>query len=109
MATLYQVSGSIFNLFDRVTVIDGRKCVYYGRRGHACDYFEQLGYFSTPRQTTADFVTAVTDPNQVQYRKGFESRASRTSEDRERAWKESSLYKDLLAEIDAYEAVVQND
>ncbi|CAO1631936.1 unnamed protein product [Parajaminaea phylloscopi] len=109
MATLYQVSESIFDLFDRVSVIDEGRCIYYGPRDRARSYFEELGYFSPARQTTADFVTAVTDPNQVQYREGFADRAPRTPADRERAWRESSLYKDLVVEIEAYKKAVESD
>lgn len=109
MATLYQVSESIFDLFDRVSVIDEGRCIYYGPRDQSRRYFEELGYHSPARQTTADFVTAVTDPNQVQFRSGFENKAPRTSVEREQAWKASSLYKALLEEVEAYEHAVRTD
>jgi ATP-binding cassette subfamily G (WHITE) protein 2 (SNQ2) len=107
MATLYQVSESIFDLFDRVSVIDQGRCIYYGPRDQARKYFNDLGYFSPPRQTTADFVTAVTDPDQVQYREGFEKSVPKTVEDRERAWFVSPLYNQLEEEIESYEASVK--
>ncbi|PWN28796.1 hypothetical protein BDZ90DRAFT_230805 [Jaminaea rosea] len=109
MATLYQVSESIYDLFDRVSVIDEGLCIYYGPRDQARRYFEELGYYSPPRQTTSDFVCAVTDPNQVIFREGFEKKAPRTAEERESAWKSSQLYKDLLAEVDQYETAVKNN
>lgn len=108
MATLYQVSESIYELFDRVAVMDHGRCIYYGPRDQARKYFTDLGYYSPPRQTTSDFVCAVTDPNQVQFREGFESRAPRTSEERERAWHESPLNKALHNEINEYETAVKN-
>lgn len=106
MATLYQVSESIFEYFDRVAVIDEGRCIYYGPRIQAREYFHTLGYFSPHRQTTSDFVTAVTDPDQVQYRDGFEKSTPKTAEEREQAWKKSSLYASLLKEIDEYDAKV---
>ncbi|CAO1616995.1 unnamed protein product [Jaminaea pallidilutea] len=109
IATLYQVSESIFELFDRISVIDEGRCIYYGPRDQARQYFADLGYYSPPRQTTADFVCAVTDPNQVLYRDDFEGQPPRTSEDRERVWKESKLYKELMEETSAYEETVKSD
>lgn len=106
MATLYQVSESIYEYFDRVAVIDEGRCIYYGPRAHARDYFVNLGYLSPHRQTTADFVTAVTDPDQVQFREGYEKSAPKTAEDRERVWKESSEYAALIKEIEEYDAKV---
>ncbi|CAO1631689.1 unnamed protein product [Sympodiomycopsis kandeliae] len=107
MATLYQVSESIYELFDRVAVVDEGRCIYYGPRDQARQYFHDLGYHSPARQTTADFVCAITDPDQVQVRDGFEARAPRTSEERERVWRESSLNKQLNQEISDYETAVK--
>lgn len=109
MATLYQVSESIYELFDRVAVMDQGRCIYYGPRDQARQYFIDLGYYSPPRQTTSDFVCAVTDPNQVQFREGYEAKAPRTSEERERAWLQSDLNAKLHEEIHDYETAVKND
>ncbi|EPQ27059.1 uncharacterized protein PFL1_05343 [Pseudozyma flocculosa PF-1] len=106
LATLYQVSESIYDLFDRVSVIDEGRCIYYGPRDAARRYFYDLGYDCPERQTTADFVTALTDPNQVQYRDGFRGRAPKTAEERERAWKQSDLYRQLVAEMDEYQGTL---
>lgn len=103
IATLYQVSESIFDLFDRIAVIDEGRCIYYGPRKLARSYFYELGYDTPDRQTTADFVTALTDTNQVVFRKGMEGRAPKTAADRERVWRESDLYRQLESEMDSYE------
>lgn len=103
IATLYQVSESIFDLFDRVAVIDQGRCIYYGPRKLARSYFYELGYDTPDRQTTADFVTALTDVNQVTFRPGMEAQAPRTAEDRERVWRQSDLYRQLEAEMESYE------
>lgn len=110
LATLYQVSESIFNYFDRIAVMDQGHCIYYGPREHVRQYFHDLGFFSPHRQTTSDFVTAITDPNQMQVRAGFESSAPKTVEARMAAWKQSPLYTSLIKEIDAYDnQVAQNE
>ncbi len=102
IATLYQVSESIYDLFDRVAVIDEGRCIYFGPRDQARQYFVDLGYLAPPRQTTADFVTAVTDPNQMQFREGCERSTPRSAEERERAWKESALHAKLVEEYEQY-------
>lgn len=106
MATLYQVSESIYNYFDRVAVVDDGRLIYYGPRDACKEYFHNLGFFAPHRQTTADFVTTVTDPDLVQFRDGFEKSAPKTSEDREAAWHKSNLHRKLIEEIDAYDAQV---
>ncbi|KAJ1036135.1 hypothetical protein NDA18_000001 [Ustilago nuda] len=103
IATLYQVSESIFDLFDRVAVIDQGRCIYYGPRKLARSYFYELGYDTPDRQTTADFVTSLTDVNQVLFRPGMEACAPKTAEDRERVWRQSNLHLQLEAEMESYE------
>ncbi|KAF9506761.1 hypothetical protein BS47DRAFT_1374048 [Hydnum rufescens UP504] len=99
LATLYQVSETIYDQFDRVLLVDEGRCVYYGPRDRARRYFQGLGYYAPERQTTADFLTSVTDPNEVMYDSEYKGRSPRTAEEREIAWKRSSLYADLLQEL----------
>lgn len=103
IATLYQVSESIFDLFDRVAIIDQGRCIYYGPRKFVRSYFYELGYDTPDRQTTADFVTALTDVNQVVFRPGMQNQAPKTAQDRERVWRSSNLYHQLEAEMESYE------
>jgi len=107
IATLYQVSESIYEHFDRIIVIDEGRCIYYGPRHLARQYFHGLGYYSPPRQTTADFLTAVTDPDQVQFREGYEERAPKTAAEREQSWQESKLYANLIEEMDKHKSQIQ--
>lgn len=97
--TLYQVSENIFDLFDRVLLVDQGRCVYYGPRDQARQYFRSHGYCAPERQTTPDFLTSVTDPNEARYNRDFKGRCPRTAEERELAWKRSSLYADLQREL----------
>lgn len=106
IATLYQVSETIYECFDRVLVVDAGRQIYYGPVGKARAYFEELGYWGRERQTTADFLTGLTDPHEVQFKSGFEHSAPRTPEAREAAWRASKLYAELEAEIAAYDAEV---
>lgn len=54
---LYQAGESLYDLFDKVVLIDGGKCLYYGSTEDAAAYFESLGFIRPARWTTADFVS----------------------------------------------------
>ena len=107
LATLYQVSETIYECFDRVLVMDEGRCIYFGPAGGAKEYFVELGYRMPNRQTTADFLTSITDPNEVQFRPGYERIAPRTAIERERAWKASRVYARFKSEMVEYEEQVQ--
>ncbi|KAF8167550.1 pleiotropic drug resistance ABC transporter [Crassisporium funariophilum] len=68
--TLYQAGESIYELFDKVLVLDQGRQVFYGPPSEARSYFEGLGYKSLPRQSTADYLTGCTDTNERQFAPG---------------------------------------
>ncbi|KAK7464484.1 ATP-binding cassette transporter snq2 [Stygiomarasmius scandens] len=68
--TLYQAGEGIYNLFDKVMVLDEGRQVFYGPPSEARAYFENLGFKPLPRQSTADYLTGCTDPNERQFAPG---------------------------------------
>ncbi|KAF8913195.1 pleiotropic drug resistance ABC transporter [Gymnopilus junonius] len=68
--TLYQAGESIFQLFDKVLILDAGRQVFYGPPSEARAYFEKLGYQELPRQSTADYLTGCTDPNERRFAPG---------------------------------------
>ncbi|KAG6874373.1 hypothetical protein C0995_015109 [Termitomyces sp. Mi166 len=68
--TLYQAGEGIYDLFDKVLVLDEGRQVFFGPPAEARVYFENLGYKSLPRQSTADYLTGCTDPNERQFAPG---------------------------------------
>lgn len=54
---LYQAGESLYDLFDKVLLIDEGRCMYYGPTDTAAGYFEDLGFVRPARWTTADFVS----------------------------------------------------
>lgn len=54
---LYQAGESLYDLFDKVVLIDEGRCLYYGATDDAAAYFENLGFSRPARWTTADFVS----------------------------------------------------
>jgi ATP-binding cassette subfamily G (WHITE) protein 2 (SNQ2) len=66
----YQAGESIYELFDKVLVLDQGRQVFYGPPSQARAYFENLGFQALPRQSTADYLTGCTDPNERRFAPG---------------------------------------
>lgn len=102
--SLYQASESIWEQFDKVLVIDDGRCVYYGPRNEARQYFYNLGFGERPRQTSADYITGMTDKYERIFQEGRDSsNVPSTPEQLEEAYHKSDVYKKVLAEKDAYD------
>ncbi|KAJ4395020.1 hypothetical protein N0V91_011114, partial [Didymella pomorum] len=105
---LYQASRALYEVFDKVIVLYEGREVYFGRTEDAKSYFEEMGWCCQPRQTTADFLTSVTNHEERRPRHGFENLVPRTSKEFQHYWKTSQDYKTLLAEIRNYERELSN-
>ncbi|GIJ87067.1 hypothetical protein Asppvi_005969 [Aspergillus pseudoviridinutans] len=106
---IYQASQAIYEVFDKVTLLyDGRQ-IFFGPVGCAKGYFEEMGWVCPPRQTTADFLTAVTNASERKPREGMELKVPRTADEFERYWHESSLFAALRQEMDEYDRQVLNN
>lgn len=96
---IYQASQSIYDIFDKATVLYGGRQIYFGPASRARAYFEEMGWFCPLRQTTGDFLTSITNPQERRARHGYENKVPRTADDFERYWLESEDYKLCLQEI----------
>lgn len=103
ITTLYQAGEGIYELMDKVLVIDEGRMLYQGPASEARQYFIDLGFHAPERQTTADFLTSICDPNTRQFREGFEGRCPKTAEELERAFLASEAYKKVLADVADFE------
>ena len=88
-------------------MIDQGRCVYFGPTDRAKSYFEDLGFVCPPRQTTADFLSAVTDPNVRIIRQDYKTIVPRSPEDLQRAFQNSRHAKSNLKEIASFEKRIQ--
>ncbi|OCB87187.1 hypothetical protein A7U60_g5703 [Sanghuangporus baumii] len=77
----YQASELLYELFDKVCLIYEGHMIYYGPASVARQYFIDQGWQPANRQTTPDFLTAVTDPIARVAREGYEKRVPRTAEE----------------------------
>ena len=105
--SLYQAGENLYSLVDKVLLIDGGKCVYYGPADNAKQYFLNLGFDCPDRWTTADFLTSVTDEHERSIRKGWEERVPRTPDEFAEAYRKSDAYQMNLQDIAEFETHIE--
>jgi ABC-type multidrug transport system ATPase subunit len=88
--TLYQAGNGIYNLFDKVLVIDEGEEIYYGPMMKARPFLESLGFYSNDGANVADYLTGATVPSERKIIQGFEASFPRTADDIQRIWKPST-------------------
>ncbi|GAB1212649.1 hypothetical protein ATERTT37_001794 [Aspergillus terreus] len=96
---IYQASQAIYDVFDKAIVLYEGREIYFGPCDEARDYFIDMGWDCPPRQTTGDFLTSVTNPQERKPRQGMENNVPRTPDEFEKYWKNSPLYAELHKEI----------
>ncbi|KAI9688918.1 MAG: hypothetical protein M1822_001275 [Bathelium mastoideum] len=100
MATLYQAGETLYNYFDRVLVIYEGRQAFFGKIGEARQYFEDLGFVRKEGQTTAEFLSHVTDPAHREATPGSQAANMHTAADFAASFTSSSHYASLTHEID---------
>ncbi|KAG0364544.1 ABC-2 type transporter-domain-containing protein [Gamsiella multidivaricata] len=93
VVTIYQASENIYDLFDKTLLLYEGRCIFFGPANEARQYFIDLGFECPARQTTADFLTAITDPHERKPRSGFSGRVPRSSKEFEDVYKASRYYE----------------
>src|SRR6201992_2894053 len=68
---IYQASQAIYDVFDKVIVLYEGREIYFGYAAKAKAYFEEMGWYCFPRQTTGDFLISVTNHQERKPRKGY--------------------------------------
>ncbi|CAJ0547662.1 Ff.00g044160.m01.CDS01 [Fusarium sp. VM40] len=102
VVSIYQSPQSAYDLFDKATVIYEGRQIFFGRADAAKQYFINLGFECPARQTTPDFLTSMTAPNERIVQDGFKGKVPRTPDEFATAWKNSAEYKALQVEIEEY-------
>ncbi|KAI8680770.1 hypothetical protein NCS56_00483000 [Fusarium sp. Ph1] len=100
---IYQAPQSAYDLFDRVTVLYEGRQIFFGKITEAKQYFESLGFECPDRQTTPDFLTSMTSPQERRVKPGYERTAPRTPDEFAERWQASEPRKQLLRELSEYE------
>ncbi|KAK1149865.1 ATP-binding cassette transporter snq2 [Aspergillus melleus] len=108
LVTLYQAGESIYELMDKVMVIDSGRMLYQGPADEARQYFVNLGFYCPEQSTTADFLTSLCDPNARQFQPGREASTPKTAEELESIFKQSNAYKQIWNDVCDYEKRLQD-
>ncbi|KAL2429794.1 ABC multidrug transporter MDR1 [Exophiala dermatitidis] len=105
LIAIYQASQAIYDLCDKAIVLYEGRQIYFGPTEDARAYFEEMGWYCPPRQTTGDFLTSVTNPSERRPKQGYESKVPRTADDFERYWLASEQFKYCQQEANNAEEV----
>ncbi|KAK4866668.1 hypothetical protein LT330_008221 [Penicillium expansum] len=106
--TLYQAGESIYELMDKVMVIDEGRMLYQGPANEARQYFINLGFHCPAQSTTADFLTSLCDPNAREFQPGREASTPKTAEALENTFKNSQAHSRILEDVSSYEKRLQD-
>lgn len=98
IVTLYQAGNGIYDLFDKVLVLDEGKQIYYGPMTQAKPYMEELGFICRDGSNVADFLSGVTVPTERQIRPGYEARFPRNGEAMLEEYNKSLVKSDMAKE-----------
>jgi ATP-binding cassette, subfamily G (WHITE), member 2, PDR len=102
MLTLGTAPQSAYDIFDKAIVLYQGRQIFFGRTTEAGAYFEDMGFQRPDRQTTADFLTSMTSPQERIVKPGYEHRVPRTPEEFAAAWTSSLERRQLMKDIEAY-------
>ncbi|ESK91360.1 multidrug resistance protein cdr1 [Moniliophthora roreri MCA 2997] len=102
VVAIYQASQAIYDIFDKVTVLYEGRQIYFGRAEAAKQYFIDMGFECPERQTTADFLTSLTNPAERHARPGFEHKVPRTPAEFVAAWKKSEERRLMVQTMDIF-------
>lgn len=86
-----------------MTVLYEGRQIFFGRCEAAKSYFVELGFECPQRQTTADFLTSMTSPQERIVRDGYENRVPRTADEFAAVWRASEEYYCLLEDVREYD------
>ncbi|KAL4783892.1 ABC-2 type transporter-domain-containing protein [Aspergillus varians] len=103
LMTLYQASDAIYDLVDKVVLIDEGRMLYQGPAHEAKAYFEDLGYECGEMQTVSDFLTSITVPGSRRFRSGWEHRAPKGPIELEQTFRKSAAFSKIQEEVLRYD------
>ena len=100
IVTLYQAGNGIYDLFDKVLVLDEGKQIYYGSMKEARPFMENLGFICQPGANVADYLTSVTVPTERAVRPEMEAQFPRTAEAIRAEYQKTPIYERMVSEYD---------
>lgn len=98
IVTLYQAGNGIYELFDKVLVLDSGMEVYYGPMKEARPFMEGLGFLCREGSNVADYLTGVTVPTERRIADGFGNTYPKTASEVRTAYEKSSIITQMQSE-----------
>nr|RBR01087.1 hypothetical protein FVER53263_10580 [Fusarium verticillioides] len=89
--------------FDKVLLLYEGRQIFFGPTSEATQYFTTMGFECPQRQTAADFLTSLTNPDERIVRPGFENKVPRSPDEFADEWRMSQHRASLLNDIAAFE------
>lgn len=102
IVTLYQASEAMYQYFDRVLLMDEGHMIFCGPASRAKQYFLDLGFRCVERQTTPDFLTAITSPAERTFQDTYTGPRYETPEALAQVFRDSEDYRQLQQEMARY-------
>lgn len=100
IVTLYQAGNGIYNLFDKVLVLDEGQQIYYGPMEDARPFMQNLGFICDDSANVADFLTGVTVPTERKIRPEMEDQFPRTALAIREKYEVTESRREMEAELD---------
>lgn len=98
IVTLYQAGNGIYDMFDKVLVLDEGEQIFYGPREQARPFMEEAGFLCGEGSNIADYLTGVTVPTERRIKDGFENRFPRNAEALRAHYEKSPIHAQMTAE-----------
>ncbi|CCG84810.1 protein of unknown function [Taphrina deformans PYCC 5710] len=99
IVTLYQAGNAIFDLFDKVLILDEGKQLFYGPRAAARPFMENLGFFCDDAANVGDYLTGVVVPTERRIIPGYENKFPRTADAIQAAYDVSEIKSKVISEL----------
>ncbi|KAF2871313.1 ABC-2 type transporter-domain-containing protein [Massariosphaeria phaeospora] len=100
VVTLYQAGNGIYDLFDKVLVLDEGKQMFYGPREQARPFMESQGFVCGDGANISDYLTGVVVSSERQINPDFEASFPRTNTDLRQAYRQSDIKGLMDRELD---------
>jgi len=100
IVTLYQAGNGIYNLFDKVLLLEGGKEVFYGPLKEARPFMEALGFVCRDGANVADYLTGTLVPTERLIRPGWEKRIPRNADAMRSEYERSEIATRMASEYD---------
>lgn len=100
IVTLYQAGNGIYELFDKVLILERGHEMFYGPLKEARPFMEGLGFICQEGSNVADYLTGVTVPTERLIRPDCEKSFPHTGEEIRVQYEHSDIYRHAITEYD---------